>query len=118
MKTIQQVRTAQYQRCEDRNSPPTMASDDPTATCTAARVVGRRNPVGSSFSAASSPASMAASSASSSSRDLVVAGVSSDSSCGPSRAILRPITARAASPMPRNTSWTAGVASGRFSSSR
>lgn len=118
MKTIQQVSTAQYQRCEDRNSPPTIASEDPTATCTAARVVGRRSPVGSSFSAASSPASMAASSASSSSRERAVAGESSDSSCGPSSAILRPMTARAVSPTPRNTSWTAAVASGRFSSSR
>ncbi len=81
MNTIQQVSTAQYQRWLEMNSPPTIASDDPTATCTAARVVGRFRPVRSaSPSCASSLPLMAASSACSSSRERVVAGVSSVSS--------------------------------------
>ncbi len=118
-KTIQQVSTAQYQRWVDSSSPPAMASEEPTATWTAARVVGRFRPVGSGSAVSlSSLLSIAASSASSSSRERAVAGVSSESSCGPSRATRRPRAARAASPRPRKTSCTAGEACGRFSSSR
>lgn len=117
--TIQQVSTAQYQRCADSSSPPAMASDEPTATCTAARVVGRRSPFSSWSSCwSSSSAAMATSSASSSSRERAVSRLSPDSSCGPSSAIRSPSTARAASPSPRKTSCTSGDACGRFSSSR
>jgi len=113
MYTTQQVKTAQYQRCGESSSPPTIASTDPVATWNAVLVDGRVTPI---LPAGLAFAAVGVTSCAGNEGSAGSCGPSSTLSPIPSAAACSSITAFAKSPTARKTSCIAGEVSGKRSS--